>query len=145
MLLCPSDCSHLSQLIIPTGRTYSRQTPIPFRLHITSNAFSLASFLPCSPTNAPRESSRSRKGYTRVYVIRQVSVDARNAHVGNVKTDIFKSLLVGEGNFRRLSDGQEWATWEGEVVLDSSMLKVGSFRAPGLWLRVRESLNTCCY
>jgi len=122
------------KLFIPTGRTYSKQTPIPFRLHITSNAFSLASFLPCSPTNAV-DRNRQKTGSTRVYIIRHVSVDARNAHSENVKTDIFRSILAGEGVFRRLGDGQEWATWEGEIHPDLSVLKIGSFKAPGLWVR----------
>jgi len=121
------------KLFIPAGRTYSITTPIPFRLHITSSAFSLASFLPSSPTSP--ELSKGKKGFTRVYVIRQVSVDAQNAHSGDVKTDIFKSLLGGEGDFRRLGDGPDWAAWEGEILLDTSVVKMGSFKAGGLWLR----------
>jgi hypothetical protein len=114
------------------------QTPIPFRLHISANAISLASFLPCSPTSFEADSrGKPKKGSTRIYVIRQVSVDTKNAHAGNFKTDIFRSLLLGEGAFRRLSDGTDWETWEGEITLNPSDIKVGTFKVPGLWLRVR--------
>lgn len=123
------------KLFIPAGRTYSLTTPIPFRLHITSNAFSLASFLPSAPTSSSEGNKRGTKAFTRVFVIRQVSVDVQNAHAGNVKTDIFKSLLGGEGVFRRLGDGPDWAAWEGEITLDPSVVKVASFKAGGLWLK----------
>jgi hypothetical protein len=126
----------MTKLFIPSGRTYSLLTPIPFRLHVASNAFSLATYLLSAPTSLKQPKKKGNKGSTRISVIRQVSVDVQNAHAGDAMTDIFKSLSGGEGIFRRLGDGPEWAAWEGEITLDTSVMTVGSFKAGGLWLRV---------
>jgi hypothetical protein len=108
------------------------QTPIPFRLHITANAISLASFFPCPPTEDSRGQLDPKKGSTRIYVIRQITVDARNAHESNLKTKIIKTTPLGKGAFRHLSHGTDWVTWEGEITLNPSDINVGTFKVPGL-------------
>lgn len=131
------------QFCIPVGRTYSVKNSIPFVLHISSSALSLATFLPCSPTAyaTPIRTHDSKRGVTRIYVLRQASVDVQQVNSAGTKTDIFRNVAVGEATFKRLGDGPDWAAWEGEIVLDQAALKVGSFKAGGLWVKVRLHLS----
>ncbi|KZS92890.1 hypothetical protein SISNIDRAFT_485844 [Sistotremastrum niveocremeum HHB9708] len=124
-----------AKLFIPSGRVFSIKNTLNFRLHLSSSALSLATFLPCSPTEVGASRTHSsNKGVTRVYVIRQTSVDVRNASFVGEKTEIFKLVSIGEASFRRIGDGPDWAAWEGSVEIDPNV-KVGSFKAGGLWVK----------
>jgi len=134
----PQTSPVMTKLYVPGGRTFCISGTIPFRLHVSSSQASFANFLPCAPTgntSGHYKSHDSKKGVMRVYIIRQISVDVRQVQQLGTKTDIFKVLAVGEGNFRKLGDGPEWAAWEGEITLDQNLLHVGSFKASGLWVK----------
>ncbi|KAL5527475.1 hypothetical protein ACEPAG_6266 [Sanghuangporus baumii] len=142
------------RLYLPAVHVYSMTDPIPFHLFILSSAFSLASYLPYAPSVARASGSPSgqgsssdvsRPGVTRIQLLRQTSVDVRSITkrtmpVRGNNTDIWKTVQIGEGVFRRhgtdakrasFGGGQDWAAWSGEIILDRNV-KVGGFRASGL-------------
>ncbi|KAL5487965.1 hypothetical protein ACEPAI_6073 [Sanghuangporus weigelae] len=142
------------RLYLPALHVYSMTDPIPFHLFILSSAFSLASYLPYapavarasgSPSGQGSSSDVSRSGVTRIQLLRQTSVDVRSIAkrtmpIRGNNTDIWKTVQIGEGVFRRhgtdakrasLGGGQDWAAWSGEIIVDRNV-KVGGFRASGL-------------
>jgi len=133
--------SVVMKLYLPSSRVFSLSEPIPFNLFLSSSAFSLASFLPFAPpphTSSAESSSTRRQGTTRVQVVRQMAVDVRGiskSHPvlrGN-NTDIWKTVTIGEGTFRRFDGeggGQDWMAWSGEVQVDKS-ISVAGFKASG--------------
>lgn len=125
------------QIYIPGGRTFCPQNVIPFRLHVSSSPLSLGTFAPSAPTALSTTTGRldGKKGTTRLFVLRQDSVDVRQVKALGTKTDIFKLTGIGEGNFHKLGDGPDWAAWEGEITIDRSLVRVGSFKASGLWVK----------
>ncbi|TDL22185.1 hypothetical protein BD410DRAFT_788900 [Rickenella mellea] len=136
-----------SKLYLPALRVFSMQERIPFHLYFTSTAMSLAAFLPFTPStsrnSSPPNSASGRAAMhtTRIQLFRQNAVDVRsitkrtNRHLlpGN-KTDIWKTVQIGEGTFAHDGDGPDWMAWSGEIVVDRSV-RVGGFKASGLTVK----------
>ena len=94
--------------------------------------------------------SKQQPGITRIQLLRQTAVDVRSISKrapllrGN-NTDIWKTVQIGEGVFRRygsttngtggLGGGQDWMGWYGEIRVDPNV-KIGGFKASGLTVKV---------
>ncbi|KAH9847954.1 hypothetical protein C2E23DRAFT_846414 [Lenzites betulinus] len=116
------------QIYLPSSRVFSITQSIPFHIVFSSSAFSLAAYLPYGPTAtilAPN------KQFTRIRVLRQSTVDVRNALILGTKTDIWRVDTIGEAEFRHSGDGADWLSFVGEIQLDPSV-KIGGFKAGGL-------------
>lgn len=116
----------ISRLYVPASRVFCMTQPIPFQVTFSSSAFSLAAFMPFGP-NA---SYISDKRPTRMQLIRQTTVDVRNAIILGTKTDIWRTEIIGEGVFRHAGDGPDWISYSGEVAV-SSDVKICGFKAGG--------------
>jgi len=116
----------ISRLYVPASRVFCVTQPIPFQLTFSSSAFSLAAFMPLGP----KASYLSDKRATRIQLIRQTTVDVRNAIILGTKTDIWRTQVIGEGVFRHAGDGPDWISYSGEIAV-SSDVKIGGFKAGG--------------
>ncbi|OSD07311.1 hypothetical protein PYCCODRAFT_1359167 [Trametes coccinea BRFM310] len=119
------------QLFIPASRVFSITQPIPFHIMFTSSAFSLAAYLPYGPTANILSPS---KHFTHIRILRQSTVDVRNAMILGTKTDIWRVDTIGEAEFRHSGDGADWLAFVGEIRLDDKV-KVGGFKAGGLMVK----------
>jgi len=114
---------------IPASRVFCMTEPIPFHLTFTSSVYTLAAFLPFAPSNNP-----SAKKWTRVEMLRQSTVDVRNAVILGTKTDIWRVSKTGDSTFRRVNDGHDFIHFSGQLVLDSDV-RVAGFKAGGLYVK----------
>ncbi|KAI5123381.1 hypothetical protein M0805_006089 [Coniferiporia weirii] len=149
------------KLYLPGSHVYCMTDSIPSHLFITSSAFSLASYLPYAPVASrafststdPNNSAglgSSGLDVTRIQILRQTSVDVRSitkrtTPVRGNNTDIWKTVQIGEGVFRRygaeagrseasLGGGQDWVAWYSEIRVDQNV-KVAGFKASGLHVK----------
>ncbi|KAI8994206.1 hypothetical protein BD414DRAFT_513794 [Trametes punicea] len=116
------------QLYLPASRVFSITQPVPFHIMFSSSASSLAAYLPYGPTANVLSPS---KHFTRIRILRQSTVDVRNAMILGTKTDIWRVDIIGEAEFRHSGDGPDWLAFVGEVRVDEKV-KVGGFKAGGL-------------
>ncbi|KDQ25451.1 hypothetical protein PLEOSDRAFT_1113446 [Pleurotus ostreatus PC15] len=114
-------------LFIPASRVLCMTQPIPFHVKLRSTAVSLASFLPYGPST----STTSTKRMTKCHLVRQTTVDVRNAEVLGTKTNIWRVDTVGTGAFKMAGDGPNWIAYSGEIAIDENV-EVGGFSAAGL-------------
>lgn len=96
----------------------------------------------------------TKQGVTRITLLRQTAVDVRSISKRNPlprgnNTDIWKTVQIGEGVFRRYGStptspsnpgagGQDWMAWYGEVRVDPALTAgklVGGFKASGLTVK----------
>lgn len=119
----------LVKFYIPASRVFCMTEPIPFHLTFTSSAYTLAAFLPYAPSSNP-----TARRWTRVEMLRQSTVDVRNAVILGTKTDIWRVTKIGESNFRRVNDGHDFIHFSGELTLDGSV-RVAGFKAGGLYIK----------
>ncbi|KZT12213.1 uncharacterized protein LAESUDRAFT_670568 [Laetiporus sulphureus 93-53] len=119
-----------ARFYIPTARVFSMAEPIPFHLIFASTPSSLAAFLPFGPTGA-RTGARQ---HTRVQLLRQTNVDARGQLVLGTKTDIWRTVEIGDAAFRHAGDGPDWTSYSGEICV-SDQIRIGGFKAGGLTIR----------
>lgn len=74
-------------------------------------------------------------------LLRQTAVDVRSIYkrsppVRGNNTDIWKTVQIGEGAFRRAGGGgHDWVAWSGRVRADRSVCMAG-FKASGLNVKV---------
>ncbi|OCH92618.1 hypothetical protein OBBRIDRAFT_865684 [Obba rivulosa] len=115
------------KLYIPASRVFCMSAQIPFYLTFKSTAMSLAAFLPFGPVTTSYASS---KRHTRIQLLRQTTVDVRNALVFGTKTDIWRVSPIGEGKFRHAGDGRDWIAFSGDIRIEEGV-KIGGFRASG--------------
>ena len=78
-------------------------------------------------------------------LLRQTAVDVRSIYKrappprGN-NTDIWKTVQIGEGAFRRAGvGGHDWVAWSGSVRADRSV-RMSGFKASGLNVKVSQRL-----
>ncbi|KAF9242652.1 hypothetical protein BU15DRAFT_86833 [Melanogaster broomeanus] len=119
------------KLYLPATRIFCVRQPIPFHLSFQSNAVSLAAFLPFAPAAGLLAPKRQ---LTRIQLMRQTTVDVRNAIVLGTKTDIWRTDCIGEGAFRHAGDGPEWVAFSGEIFIGDH-ITIGGFRAGGFSVR----------
>ncbi|KAI0917450.1 hypothetical protein AcW1_007354 [Taiwanofungus camphoratus] len=117
----------ISRFYVPASRVFCKSEPIPFHLTFTSSALSLATLLPLVPTASIHSSS---KQHTRIQLLRQTTVDVRNALILGTKTDIWQTVSIGQGSFKHAGDGPDWIAFRGEIRV-SDQVKIGGFRAGG--------------
>lgn len=96
----------------------------------TSSAKALAAFLPF----APLPPSRMSRQHTRVQLIRQTSVDVRNAVLIGAKTDMWRTVEIGQAVFQHEGDGPSWMSFSGEIRV-SPQTRIGGFKAGGLTIK----------
>ncbi|KAN0087511.1 hypothetical protein V8E55_006132 [Tylopilus felleus] len=121
----------VAKLHIPTTRIFCIRQPIPFHLSFHSNADSLRAFLPLAPLPgliAPKRQT------TRIQLMRQTTVDVRNAVVFGTKADIWRVDCIGEGAFKNTGSGTDWEAFSGDIFI-SDEVTVGGFRASGFSVR----------
>ncbi|EIM85917.1 uncharacterized protein STEHIDRAFT_157447 [Stereum hirsutum FP-91666 SS1] len=127
----PGSRDILCTLYLPKSQVFCIKETIPFHVSFVSSAMSLASLLPYVPTNTPANTNR----YTRIQLLRQTSVDAKNDYVpAGTKTEMWRVASLGEGSFWRTSDGPDWITFSGELKV-SPNVQLGGFKAGGLWVK----------
>ncbi|GLB38635.1 hypothetical protein LshimejAT787_0505000 [Lyophyllum shimeji] len=117
----------ITKLYLPTSRIFCISQQIPFHVTFESSGRSLTAFLPYCPTVGfirPKQA-------TRMQLMRQSTVDVRNAMVSGAKTDIWRVDCIGEGTFRHAGDGPTWTLFSGEITISESV-KVSGFKASGL-------------
>ncbi|THH11736.1 hypothetical protein EW145_g485 [Phellinidium pouzarii] len=149
------------KLYLPGLHVYCMKDAIPCHLFLISSAFSLASYLPYAPAvsrttpdpfalNNSIEVGPSKPGVTRIQLLRQTAVDVRSITkrappIRGNNTDIWKTVQIGEGVFKRygadagkneasFGGGQDWVAWYGEVRVDASV-NVTGFKASGLQVK----------
>ncbi|KAF8630957.1 hypothetical protein AX17_005313 [Amanita inopinata Kibby_2008] len=116
-----------TKLYLPASRTFCITQPIPFYLALEASVESLTAFLPYSP--APH--SIYNKRATRIQLVRQSTIDVRNAFMSTAKTDMWRVDSIGEGLFRLAADAPSTILFLGEMKI-SEDVKVTAFRAAGL-------------
>ncbi|OBZ71501.1 hypothetical protein A0H81_08642 [Grifola frondosa] len=124
-----------SSLYLPTSRVFCISQPIPFHITFSSSAFSLAAFMPYGPTASILAPN---KQFTQIKLLRQSTVDVRNALVLGTKTDIWSVVNIGEGVFSHAGDGSDWISFVGEIRVHDQ-IKVGGFKAGGFSIKVCPS------
>jgi hypothetical protein len=119
-----------ARLYIPASRIFCVSQNIPFHLTLESSALSLATFLPFGPTGS------STKKCTRLQIMRQVTVDARNKMILGTKTDMWRVDCLGEATaFKDAGGGATWMSFTGELSVNPSM-KVMGFKVGGITVKV---------
>ncbi|KAI9573658.1 hypothetical protein HD554DRAFT_2202309 [Boletus coccyginus] len=101
----------------------NRNIPIPFHVSFHSDTDSLRAFLPLAPVAgliAPKKQA------TRIQLMRQITVDVRNAIVLGTKTDIWRVGCIGEGAFRNAGTGTDWAAFSGDIFISDEVTVGGS-------------------
>ncbi|KAF9806952.1 hypothetical protein IEO21_08442 [Rhodonia placenta] len=126
----PNSRGVLAKFYIPSSRVFCMAEPIPFYLTYTSSAKALAAFLPF----APLPPSRMSRQHTRVQLIRQTSVDVRNAVLIGAKTDMWRTVEIGQAVFQHEGDGPSWMSFSGEIRV-SPQTRIGGFKAGGLTIK----------
>ncbi|KIJ17626.1 hypothetical protein PAXINDRAFT_167632 [Paxillus involutus ATCC 200175] len=121
----------VAKLYLPATRIFCVRQPIPFYLSFHSNAASLAAFLPFAPVAGLLSPKRQ---LTRIQLMRQTTVDVRNAMVLGTKTDIWRVDCIGEGAFKYAEDGPGWTAFSGEIFIGNH-ITIGGFRAGGFSVR----------
>ncbi|KAF8555747.1 hypothetical protein OG21DRAFT_1483672 [Imleria badia] len=119
------------KLYIPTTRIFCTRQPIPFHLSFHSNPESMRAFSPLAPLAdliAPKRQA------TRIQLMRQITVDVRNAVIFGTKADIWRVDCIGEGVFRNSGNGPDWQAFSGDIFI-SDEVTVGGFRASGFSVR----------
>ncbi|KAG8214538.1 hypothetical protein J3R82DRAFT_9599 [Butyriboletus roseoflavus] len=116
---------------IPNTRVFCIRQPIPFHLSFHSDTDSLLAFLPFAPATGLISPKRQ---VTRIQLMRQTTVDVRNAIVLGTKPDIWRVDCIGEGAFRNVGIGTGWAAFTGDIFI-SDGVTLGGFRASGLSVR----------
>ncbi|KAH0585927.1 hypothetical protein H2248_007214 [Termitomyces sp. 'cryptogamus'] len=115
-----------TKFYLPTSCTFCISQPIPFYVTFESSSDSLTSFLPLSTAG-----SIKRDQSTHVQLMRQSTVDVRNAVIAGTKTDIWRIDCIGEGSFRHVADGPTWTAFSGNITIDETVHVTG-FRVAGL-------------
>ncbi|KAL4064166.1 hypothetical protein V8B97DRAFT_1988871 [Scleroderma yunnanense] len=121
------------ELYLPSTRIFCVRQTIPFHLSFRSSPDALALFMPLVPGVG---SSLPKRQFTRIQLMRQTTVDVRNAVVLGTKTDIWRVDCIGEGAFKHTGSGSDWLAYSGEIFM-ASHITVGGFRAGGFSVRVR--------
>ncbi|KAG9315843.1 hypothetical protein JVU11DRAFT_3492 [Chiua virens] len=121
----------VAKLYIPAARIFCVRQPIPFHLSFHSDPDSLRSFLPLSPVVSAIAAKRQA---TKIQLMRQTTVDVRNAIILGTKADIWRVDCIGEGAFRNAGTGVGWAAFSGDIFI-SDEIAVGGFRASGFSVR----------
>ncbi|KAG2147491.1 uncharacterized protein EDB93DRAFT_1147631 [Suillus bovinus] len=111
------------KLYLPASRTFCTQESIPFHIMFSSSATSLAAFMPFGPVVI----ASLKTQHTKIQLLRQTTVDVRNALILGTRTDIWRVDCIGEGAFRHAGDG-------GDIYI-SPDIKVGGFRAGGFSIK----------
>lgn len=115
------------KLYLPASRTFCMHEAIPFHVMFSSSAMSLAAFLPLGPVVI----TSLKTQHTKIQLLRQTTVDVRNALILGTRTDIWRVDCIGEGAFRHAGDGgAHWTAFSGEIYI-SPDIKVGGFKAGG--------------
>ncbi|KAG1818493.1 uncharacterized protein BJ212DRAFT_1345892 [Suillus subaureus] len=115
---------------LPTSRTFCMHEPIPFHVMFSSSAMSLAAFMPLGPMVTTSLKTR----HTKVQLLRQTTVDVRNALILGTRTDIWRVDCIGEGAFRHAGDGAHWVAFSGDIYICPD-IKVGGFKAGGFSIK----------
>ncbi|KAG6828053.1 hypothetical protein H0H92_009514 [Tricholoma furcatifolium] len=115
------------KLYLPTSRIFCKSQLIPFHLTFESSSQSLTSFLPYCPTAG----FIRRKQATSIQLMRQSTVDVRNAVISGTKTDMWRIDCIGEGVFRHTADGPTWTAFSGEIKISDTVTVTG-FKVAGL-------------
>ncbi|THH20590.1 hypothetical protein EW146_g783 [Bondarzewia mesenterica] len=124
------------KVYLPKSSVFCLSEPIPFHISFVASAMSLASLLPFVPSSS---SSSSSKPCTRIQLLRQTSVDVKNAYVQEgTNTEIWRVFNIGEGSFWRTADGPDWISFTGEIRIKPDV-KIGGFKAGGLWVKVNPA------
>ncbi|KAH7885431.1 hypothetical protein F5I97DRAFT_2033493 [Phlebopus sp. FC_14] len=119
------------KLYLPATRIFCVSQPIPFHLSFNSSSMSLAAFLPLAPVAGLLSPKRQ---FTRIQLMRQTTVDVRNAIIFGTKTDIWRVDCIGEGAFRHAGDGPDLVAFSGEIFIGDH-ITIGGFRAGGFSVR----------
>ncbi|KAG5341087.1 hypothetical protein C0989_011679 [Termitomyces sp. Mn162] len=122
-----------TKFYLPTSCTFCISQPIPFYVTFESSSDSLTSFLPLSTAG-----SIKRDQSTHVQLMRQSTVDVRNAVIAGTKTDIWRIDCIGEGSFRHVADGPTWTAFSGNITIDETVHVTG-FRVAGLSVKVMRN------
>lgn len=116
---------------LPASRIFCMHEPIPFHVMFSSSAMSLAAFMPLGPVVTKSLKTR----HTKIQLLRQTTVDVRNALILGTRTDIWRVDCIGEGAFRHAGDGgAHWTAFSGEIYI-SPDTKVGGFKAGGFSIK----------
>ncbi|KAF9220888.1 hypothetical protein BS17DRAFT_713182 [Gyrodon lividus] len=121
----------VAKLYLPATRIFCVHQPIPFHLSFHSDAASIAAFLPFAPVAGLFSPKRQ---LTRIQLMRQITVDVRNAVVLGTKTDIWRVDCIGEGAFRHAGDGPGWVSFSGEIFIGDH-ITIGGFKVGGFSVR----------
>lgn len=118
----------MAKLYLPASQTFCMRESIPFHIMFSSSAMSLAAFMPLGPAvNTPLKTQ-----HTKIQLLRQTTVDVRNALILGTRTDIWRVDCIGEGAFRHAGDGgANWIAFSGDIYI-SPDIKFGGFKACGL-------------
>ncbi|KAG6876636.1 hypothetical protein C0993_001634 [Termitomyces sp. T159_Od127] len=116
-----------TKVYLPTCRIFCISQPIPFHVIFESSPHSLTSFLPLGPTVG----SIKRNQVTQMQLMRQSTVDVRNAVIQGTKTDIWRIDCIGEGVFRHTANGSTWTAFSGEITINKTVHVMG-FKVAGL-------------
>lgn len=118
------------KLYLPASRTFCMHEPIPFHIMFSSSAMSLAAFMPLGPV----VTSSLKTRHTKIHLLRQTTVDIRNALILGTRTDIWRVDCIGEGAFRHAGDGAHWVAFSGDIYI-SPDIKVGAVKAGGFSIK----------
>ncbi|KAG1843000.1 hypothetical protein DFJ58DRAFT_805244 [Suillus subalutaceus] len=118
------------KLYLPASRTFCMHEPIPFHVMFSSSAMSLAAFMPLGPV----VTTPLKTQHTKIQLLRQTTVDVRNALILGTRTDIWRVDCIGEGAFRHAGDGAHWLAFSGDIYI-SPDIKVGGFKAGGFSIK----------
>ncbi|KAG1855890.1 hypothetical protein C8R48DRAFT_749288 [Suillus tomentosus] len=119
------------KLYLPASRTFCIRESIPFHIMFSSSAMSLAAFMPLGPMVI----ASLKTQHTKIQLLRQTTVDVRNALILGTRTDIWRVDYIGEGAFRHAGEGgAHWIAFSGDIYI-SPDIKVGGFRAGGFSIK----------
>ncbi|KAH9959786.1 hypothetical protein BC827DRAFT_1134211 [Russula dissimulans] len=117
----------------PASHVLCMRTAISYHITFTGPPMALAALLTYMPSRAGAAPVRA---CSRIQVLRQTSVDAKNGYapVVGASSEMWRMKSIGEGSLCRTGDGPGWLSFSGEMNVDSEV-KIGGFRAAGLWVK----------
>lgn len=119
------------KLYLPASRIFCIHESIPFHVMFSSSATSLAAFMPLGPV----VTTSLKTPHTKIQLLRQTTVDVRNALILGTRTDIWRVDCIGEGAFRHAGDGgAHWTAFSGDIYI-SPEIKIGGFKAGGFSIK----------
>jgi len=116
----------------PASHVVCMRRAIPYHITFTGPGLALTTLLTYMPS---RTGAAAVRACSRIQLIRQTSVDAKNEHAAvGATSEIWRTRCIGEGSLCRSGDGTDWLTFTGEITVDSEVT-IGGFKAAGLWVK----------